>query len=75
MFVIDDVLGLLGLDMLVYFRLICYLEKLKYFIMLRIKVFMICWEVVFRNEKILISVLFNKLNVILLNSEEYGFNI
>lgn len=74
-FVIDDVLGSLGLDMSAYFRLTCYSEKLKYPTMPRTKVLMTCREVVFRNEKILISVLSNKSNVILLNSEEHGLNI
>lgn len=74
-FVIDDVLGSLGLDMSAFFRLNCYSEKLKNPTMPITKVLMTCREVVFRNENISISVLSNKSNVILLNSEEHGLNV
>lgn len=74
-FVIDDVLGSLGLDMSAFFKLNCYSENLKKPTKRTTKVLMTCREVVFRNEKISISVLSNESNVILLNSEEHGLNI
>lgn len=74
-FVIDDVLGSLGLDMSAYVRLNCYSDKINYPTMPRTKVLMTCREVVFRNEKISLSLLFNESNVILLNSEEHGLNV
>lgn len=74
-FVIDDVLGSLGLDMSAFFKLNCYSEKLKNPTMPTTKVLMTCREVLFRNENISISVLSNKSNVILLNSEEHGLNV
>lgn len=74
-FIIDNVLGSLGLDMSAFYRLNSFSEKLKYPTMPETKVLMTCREVVFRNEKMSISVLSNESNVILLNSEEHRLNV
>lgn len=74
-FIIDNVLGSLGLDMSAFYRLNSFSEKLKYPTMPETKVLMTCREVVFRNEKMSISVLSNESNVILLNSEEHMLNV
>lgn len=55
-FIIDNVLGSLGLDMSAFYRLNSFSEKLKYPTMPETKVLMTCREVVFRNEKMSISV-------------------
>lgn len=60
MFVIDDVIGKFGLDNVVFSLLSRYEDILVNFIMLKIKVFMICWEVVFKYEVFLGFILLNK---------------
>lgn len=70
MFVLDDVVGIFGLD-IVEFNMFCkYKNRIIEFSMVNIKVIMICWGVVFRNDILLDIFLLKKENVVLLYSEE-----
>lgn len=64
MFVIDDVLGVFGFDFKEFEKFIMYKDRLNEFKMLEIKVFMICWEVVFKYEVFLGFILLNKKYVV-----------
>lgn len=69
-FVIDDVLGMYGLDIEIYNIMNKYEYTLKEPIMPITKVLMTCRELVYRNEMLSECFLFKQENVILLNSEE-----
>lgn len=75
-FIIDDALGSLGLNMSAFCWLNDLFENSEYPPMPRTKVLMTCREVVFKDENISISsVLSNKANVIFLNREEHKLNV
>lgn len=74
MFVIDDVIGFLGLDMVVFNMLSRCEYLLKNLLMVKIKIFMMCRKVVYKNEMFLKSVLFKNDNVILFDSKENKLN-
>lgn len=73
-FVIDDVLGIFGIDKDAYKRLCMYKNRLKKPVMPDTKIIMTCREVVFRNEALSGCFLSRKKNVILLNSGENELN-
>lgn len=64
MFVIDDVLGIFGLNEYEFYVINKYSEIFRDFINLEIKILMMCCEVVFKNEKILECILVKLENVV-----------
>lgn len=64
MFVIDDVVGVFGLDEFEFNKLCKYESIIKKFEMKEMKVFMICREVVYRNEYIISIFLLESENVV-----------
>lgn len=73
-FVIDDVLGIFGIDKDAFKKLCMYKDRLKKPLMPNTKIIMTCREVVFRNEALSGSFLSRTKNVILLNSGENVLN-
>lgn len=73
-FVIDDVIGFLGLDMAAFHMLSRYENLLKNPSMVKTKILMTCRKVVYKNETLSKSVLFKNDNVILLDSKENELN-
>lgn len=73
-FVIDDVLGFLGMNKQAFQMLNLYKERLEKPSMSETKIIMTCREDVFRNEALSGCFLNRKKNVILLNSGEYALN-
>lgn len=74
MFIVDDVVGVFGFDMGELNKLNRYKDRFIKFIIEKIKIFMICWEIVFRNDVLLDIFLLKKENVIMLYSDEYVLN-
>lgn len=73
-FVIDDVLGVFGLDVETYNILNKYEDTLIQPKMSRTKVLMTCRELVYRNEMLAECFLCKQDNVVLINSEENALN-
>lgn len=73
-FIVDDVVGVFGFDMGELNKLNRYKDRFIKFIIEKIKIFMICWEIVFRNDVLLDIFLLKKENVIMLYSDEYVLN-
>lgn len=67
-FVIDDVLGIFGIDKDAFKKLCMYKDRLKKPLMPSTRIIMTCREVVFRNEALSGSFVSRKKNVIMLNS-------
>lgn len=74
LFIVDDVVGVFGFDMGELEKLDRYKDRFIKFIIEKIKIFMICWEIVFRNDVLLDIFLLKKENVIMLYSDEYVLN-
>lgn len=74
-FIIDDALGLFGLDMSAFCMLNNFFKNSEYPPMQRTKVLMTCREIVFNNKMVSISVLSNRENVIFLNCKEHRLNV
>lgn len=73
-FVIDDILGVHGLNVDTYHNLNKYEYSLKQPTMPKSKVLMTCRELVYRYEMLSESFLCKQDNVVLLNSDEYALN-
>lgn len=74
LFIVDDVVGVFVFDMGELNKLNRYKDRFIKFIIEKIKIFMICWEIVFRNDVLLDIFLLKKENVIMLYSDEYVLN-
>lgn len=74
LFIVDDVVGVFGFDMGELKKLNRYKDRFIKFIIEKIKIFMICWEIVFRNDVLLDIFWLKKKNVIMLYSDEYVLN-
>lgn len=70
MFFFDDVVGVYGFDMKEFDIISRYEDSFINFIMYRMKIIMICWEVVFKNEVLLNIFMLEEKNVIMLYSVE-----
>lgn len=70
MFFFDDVVGVYGFDMKEFDIISRYEDRFINFIMYRMKIIMICWEVVFKNEVLLNIFMLEEKNVIMLYSVE-----
>lgn len=73
-FVIDDVLGVFGLDLTKFDMLNLFEDRIAKPVMPETKIIMTCREMVYRNEKLSKSELFKKENVVQLHSDENTLN-